>query len=296
MNKFIKNQKGFTGVDVVVSIVLLAIFLTVISTVFINIYLSYTNSQRNTVAMSYATQIAELVDKLYYADISDASDSKLNSEIRGLNLNRAYTVTFTVDEHTSQQIDVPLVKVVNITVSYKIGNTTQSVELQKTKIKEMLITPNKPVINTSMNIVPVKFIYTDYTSGLGYWQITSEDDNTWYNYDNKVWATAMAIDNLVVEGDIEVTQSNKTSLVGKKVSIETQISLWIPKFAYSGTNVVFIYSTSEKIVNSGGNLEEKEAGYTISNDFSNNTGFWINRDEIGDNTAASVLQQSKYGR
>ena len=316
MKEFIKNQKGFTGVDVAVSIVLLFIFVTVISTIFLNIYLSYTDSQRNTVAMAYASQIAELVDKLYYVDISDSSNSKLITEIRNIVTNTLYVPTVTVSEITSGQQEIPsMVKNVDIQVSYKIGNTTKSVGINKTKVKEVLVTPNKPKI--SSDLVPVKFVYTDYMAGLGYWQIASDKDNTWYSYDNKIWAAAMKVsDNLIADGSIEVTSNNKDTLVGKKITTGGDVLLWVPRYAYNATNkdVIFIYSTSDKVVNSSGNLDPMGTEYVINTVFHsssgvnevNITGFWIEQDNISTGTisenstteedVAGILRQSKYGK
>ena len=301
MEKIIKNQSGFTGVDVAVSIVLLTIFLTVISTIFLNIYLSYTDSQRNTVAMAYASQIAELVDKLYFQDISEDADSEFTRQINdNVVTNKAYKPRFTITEYTSAQTEIPtMVKVVDIVVEYKVGNTTKNVGIKKTKVKEVLITPNKPIVTP--NMVPVKFVYTDFASGLGYWQITTEADNTWYSYDNKVWAATMQIDDqLITEGNIDVTRNNKESLAGKKIIKEGPVSLWVPKYANYENNIVFLYSTSDNIVNSSGNLEPKGNDYIVSNVFTNNTGFWIETSDINDDTnegrTAKILQQSKYGK
>ena len=123
MKHFFKRQNGFTGVDVAISIVLLGIFITVISTIFLNIYLSYTASQRNTTALAYATQIAELVDKLYFQDIDDNQNSKLMQGIQSLTFAQGYSPSVTVTQYTPQNSDIPnIVKIVNIAISYKMRN------------------------------------------------------------------------------------------------------------------------------------------------------------------------------
>ena len=160
----------------------------------------------------------------------------------------------------------------------------------------MLITPNKPIVST--NMVPVKYIISDYTTGFGYWQVTSEDDNTWYSYDNKIWAAVMPIGNIVVDGDVKVTSENKKKLVGKKIIVEDTVSYWIPRFASVSGDIVFVYSNSNMIVNQYGNLEEINEN-TINNAFdtvNNETGFWITEAGINGNSAALALKQSKYGR
>lgn len=278
MNKKLRSKKGFTGLDVAIAIVILGIFITLISTIFINIYLQFSETQRNAVATSYATMISELVDKMYYQDVENAS---LQEKIEELNINNGYTVTTDVRRYIpdgfTENNSKNLVKIVNITVRYNVGNISKAVSIQKLKAKEVLITPNKPKLSSGM--VPVKYVVTDVISQTGYWQITTEDDATWYSYENKSWANIMLQDGLTVEGNIEVTDQNMVSLVGKKVVSPGSILTWIPRYAYNNTtnDVLFTYSTSDKFVNNNGDLQNLSTGYSIDNVFQGNTGFWITR-------------------
>ena len=309
MSKMWKSQSGYTGIDVAISIVILLIFTALISTIFVNIYIQYSEAQRNSIASSYIAYISESVDKMYYQDVSNEN---ITSIINDMNISSGYTVTATVVKYQPEgNNSMDLVKTVKINVSYKVGNTTKNLSVDRIKAKEILITPNRPKVSDGM--VPVKYVVTDIMSGTGYWQITSENDSTWYNYDNKVWAKIMLTENLTAEGNISVTDENKSKLVGKKITNISQIFEWIPRYATSGNNLRFLYSTSDKYVNNERNLETLETGYTVPEAFGVKTGFWIaKRDYETINTqfersvalmsiseeqkqAALVLSESNYG-
>ena len=314
MKKLLQSKGGYTGIDVAVAIVILFVFTAMISTIFINIYLQFSESQRSSVATAYATQISELVDKMYYQDVNVET---LQERISGMNISNGYTVLTQVERYIPEgytaENSKELIKTVKISVSYKVGNSTKSVEIQKIKAKEILITPNKPKLSSGM--VPVKYVVTDIILGEGYWQITTENDPTWYNYENKVWANMMLVDGLIVEGNIAVTEENIENLVGKRITTVSPTFAWIPKYAYnSETNdVVFIYSTSNNIVNSQGYLDEINSGFSINNAFDGKTGFWIANSDFesivheftgstivgnmsaNEGEAVINLSQSKYG-
>ena len=273
-----KSEKGYTGIDVAVAIGILFIFTLLISSIFANIYLQYSDAQRNAVASAYAVSISELIDKLYYQDVNN---NKLSEEIENMNITNGYTVSTNVERYIPEgltpETSRDVVKIVTINVSYKISNITKNVSIRKIKTKEILITPNRPKLASDM--IPVKFVYTNVQLGQGYWQICSENDSTWYNYNNKAWANIMLANNLIVEGDVQVTNENKADLVGKKVTSASQMFEWIPKYAYKAQNneVTFIYSTSQKYVDSEGNLQDfdENSGYLLNNCFDEITGFWI---------------------
>lgn len=334
-----KSQKGYTGIDVAISISILSIFILIISTIFANIYVQYTEAQRDSVAMSYLTSTSELIDKMYYQHVyieepEDPADNEnlgkrliaifgpntsitRNSAAHKLEaiISNNYKITIIINKHNPEGAD--LVKNVDIEVSYKIGEANKSLKINKVKAKEILITPNRPQLPSKVVAsVPVKFIITDFTSGEGFWEITSENDSTWYNYDNKMWANIMLEQGLTVEGGITVTEDNKNTLIGKKVINPTAVFTWIPKFAVSNDELVFLYSTTNNYVDANGFLQK--CNTTANAVFNDITGFWVamadysgieNISEITPNqysivvngitasqkSAVLSLSQSKYG-
>lgn len=348
MKKKLTSQKGYTGIDVAIAIAILIIFTAVISTIFLNIYLQHADAQRNATATSYLTTIAELIDRTYYQDINfDDTGSYSNIVNRVASLfnstatvdveriaatadedekmvftgSNGYTITLSINQFSpegSGGTGQDLVKTVKVKVSYKSGSMTKNVKIEKIKSREMLITPNKPVIGK--NMVAVKYVITDEIAGTGYWQITSKEDSVWYSYENKNWAKAMLLDDLVVEGGIIVNEENKDNLVGKKVISEGEIFEWIPKFAYNSTTgeLLFAYSTTDNYVKHEdiyGTLAAMPADYNrteMNSAFQAGTGFWVAKSDYSivnsvvtesgltqitaaQKQAATRLSTSKYG-
>ena len=298
------SEKGFTLAELMVAIVILAIFISVISTIFVNIYLNGTASKRSSIATGYMTQIAEMVDKLYYQDVTE---DRLYEEIDEMNILNGYDIEIEVistkDEDPSKK---DLVKTVNIEIIYLVGRNEKTVRAEKIKVKEVLVTPNKPKLSDGM--VPVKYTITDEATNAGYWQITSEMDSLWYSYDNRKWANVMLMDGLIAEGNIAVTEANKNELVGKRVTSLGSMFVWIPRYGYKilsgeGTatageiDVVFLYNTTNNFVDSTGNMQPitEKAGYKThpsfqdgsDNNFANGewdkelTGYWVAKFEAG---------------
>ncbi|MBR6033665.1 MAG: hypothetical protein IKP28_02855 [Clostridia bacterium] len=287
MKDFLQSQKGYTGIDLAVAIVILSIFTFLISTIFVNIYTQYTDASRSAAATAYATAIAENLDKTYYQYLIDPNDtSAIDAAISAANLTSGYTAQVNIGNANSGGKD--LIRNIQISVSYKLGNNTKSITINRTKSKEILIIPNKPKVPSGM--VPVKYVITDYISETGYWQITTEEDTTWYNYENKTWAYAMALDGLEIEGYDTITDSNKSQMTGKRVIEQGVLFAWIPKYAYnsSTTDVKFSYSTTEKTVDSNGYLENINNTYSINSCFGEYSGFWISKADANSSEASSI--------
>lgn len=295
-----KSEKGYTGIDVAISIVILSISTLIIATIFANIYVQYTEAQRDSTAMAYLTSVSELIDKMYYqnvyteAPVDPEDEDNLGArliEMFGSNttitrnsqtgelkatVSNSYNISIIISKHIPEgmQDSLDLVKNVNIEVSYNVGNAKKNIKIDKIKAKEILITPNKPQLPQEViSTVPVKFVITDMASGEGYWEITSEDDTTWYSYENKMWANIMVLQGLGVEGGLTVTEENKDLMIGKKVVNATPIFAWIPKFVVVNDEIVFLYSTSNNSIDSNGFLQKVNA--TPSNAFEGVTGFWV---------------------
>ena len=90
---------------------------------------------------------------------------------------------------------------------------------------------NAPALDEK-NMVPVKY---DETSSS--WVVCSKTDKDWYSYDttNRKWANVMLRDALVVEGVTDAKTENLANMVGKKVTTEGSMLVWIPRYAYKIT-------------------------------------------------------------
>ena len=276
--KNIKQEKGITGIDIAVSLGIISITLAILGALYFNLYISSAQIERKTEAINFATQILEKVDSYYYSDITNnafAVTEKSNGkkEIVGLEIPKGYNVATQIARYPSGE-DLDVLKQVTVTISYYIGEKENSISLRKNKSKETFAVPNRPILED--NMIPVKVIKNGNSKT--YKQTTVQDEE-WYNYNQKKWALAV-ID--TVEDTIRVED----------------LYVWIPKYAYrasDNTDLKFLYSNTNKFVNSRGELEEVTSAYVVNSEFSTNTGYWSRMAEINGDSIAQLLNNSSYG-
>ncbi len=280
MINFRKNENGFTGVDIAMAVLIITVFMTVIGSMYINLYVSNAKILREEKAIGYATAILEKVDEKYYDEVNDNNFAVVNQadgkkSVCDVVMEKGYNpqVQIVVYQPNGDN-EQDFVKTIQVTIQYTVGKKTEQVNLQTIKTKEKFTIPNKPEI--ADNKVPVKY---DASHQLVQ---TSEKDSDWYQYTNKKWAMAVLKSNISDNGKV------KTGAI---------VYVWVPRFAYSGKTVEFIYGNQTKTVNKNGNLEEMASGYQIPNDFSENSyGFWVEKSKITSQTTANLLNNSQYGQ
>lgn len=137
----LKSEKGFTGIDITVAIIIITLFVSIISVVFYNFTKSSKAIERKTEATYIATDIIEKIKALDYdnviiTDDTNIVDYKNNGEkIINVNISEGYTANIKVENYKQNEDD--LVKMVTVTVSYKIGKEIEKVELTTTIVREV---------------------------------------------------------------------------------------------------------------------------------------------------------------
>ena len=129
MNR-LKNNKGITGIDLTISIIVLTIFAGLIVGLMVNNYNVAIEIQKGANAMSYATMILEKVDEKAYEKVTNHFVQELGDEI---SINSDYTVNLEVN----QADDKDYVKRVTVKVTYTVNNEEKSLVIRKLKIKEI---------------------------------------------------------------------------------------------------------------------------------------------------------------
>lgn len=129
-NKFFKRNKGITGIDIVIAVMIIIIFTGLISTFMYNLYRINLETLKNANANAYATIILEKVDEKAFEEVTDDFVDELihNNELK---IDSAYTVEF------SQKTENDLIKKVDLKIKYTVENSNKSIEISKLKIKEI---------------------------------------------------------------------------------------------------------------------------------------------------------------
>ncbi len=129
--KKIFNEKGITGIDLTIGIVVLSIFTGVIVSLMLNAYSTSIEVKKSANAMAYATIILEKVDEKSFEDVNDSFVAYLEA-LGEVDISDDYTITF-----NTQVLEENLFKKATITVSYDVNDEQKSITINKLKIKEL---------------------------------------------------------------------------------------------------------------------------------------------------------------
>ena len=134
----IKDEKGLTGIDIAISIIIITIFISIIGNLIVNINLNSKNIERKTMATSYAIQEIEKIKAQGYIDnyndkgideeyILKEEDILNNGEITGYYKKVLIKDYVLIQNDKTKQSN--LVKEVIVQISYKVANKEQQVEI-----------------------------------------------------------------------------------------------------------------------------------------------------------------------
>lgn len=132
-NKKLLDNKGITGIDLTIAIIVLSIFAGLIVTLMSNIYINSIEIQKSANAMAYATIVLEKVDEKSFNEIDENFVNTLinNGEI---DIDSSYTINF-----STEVIEENLLKKVVVNVSYDVNGVQRLIKINKLKIKEIYI-------------------------------------------------------------------------------------------------------------------------------------------------------------
>lgn len=131
MKKIISNNKGVTGIDLTVAIIILTLYTGIIVTLMSNTYRTSIEIQMGANAMSYATMVLEKVDEKAYEEIDNNFVTKLKSSGE-VQMNDNYTV-----EISTNELEENMFKKVQVSVKYNLNGEEKSIVINKLKIKEI---------------------------------------------------------------------------------------------------------------------------------------------------------------
>ena len=300
MKRFLKSNKGITGADAVLGVALAILFSGIIATLSYNIYVTSSSLKRSSKALEYITSTFEYVATQYYDNVTEDNiknyiSTKLDRKI-SINEGTPYKAQVSVTNYNQMEGNtdkLDLVKEITMSVTYKLGDKDQTIEIKTAKSREKLEVPNKPdldkiAITEGQYIYPIKYVN-------GNWEVTSKDDTNWYDYDRGLWGTAVVTATPKSIGDV-ITKTDGT------------IYLWIPRFEYTPNPnsedkyvVNFLYkNTNKRIVVKEGitkieDRELKSVEDSIPNEFiqNKNTGVWIRKVEL-DKEPYKYFNLTKY--
>lgn len=141
----IKNEKGITAIDIVLSVIIITVFTTLIGGLIIRININSKESERKSIAMSYATQEIEKIRA--EKSIDDYINKGISTEeiIENVDIykdniytgfhKKVYIKDYVLVKKDTSKIP-NLLKEVTVEISYKINGKTESVQLSTYITKE----------------------------------------------------------------------------------------------------------------------------------------------------------------
>ena len=228
----LKNNKGFTGVDVAISTVILIIFVSFIAILFYNISISTKQIERKSKASQLAIQVIEAMkmtsfdnlnnygtktgtEELEYQDVTQDEIKELTSQ--DITFENGYSVAIYVEDYNSQQI----VKILGVKVSYPyVKDTIDTVEI-KTLLKKEIIqsdettTTKKPIVNTLK--VGDYVYYEDGKGNTNKWRVLYDAEGENYSSYGIQIMSASAVEQVTLQGGIE-SYNNAIGILNRKAS------------------------------------------------------------------------------
>ena len=141
----IKSEKGITGIDITLSVILIAIFIGILATLSLNIQNNSKQASINAEALNYAISIIEEVKFLDFSDLPTAGNNKIAGLEDGYieddeGKSTPYYRTVTVQDYTELEgksdLKPEVVKRVTVEISYKYKNKIKTITLSTIKTKE----------------------------------------------------------------------------------------------------------------------------------------------------------------
>jgi len=173
MIKKLKNQKGITGIDLTISIIIIMMFISIIAALSMNLSTSLASKRRLDAATNCMTEIMEKLDEIDYSYVHETKDeddkyvfftiknidnkdenitynseldpTNLNNEIAGIIENnpdyRILSAYLKVENYTSDnwKTENPdeqapdVLKKVTVQITYKLNNENETIEITRLK-------------------------------------------------------------------------------------------------------------------------------------------------------------------
>ena len=126
--KKLKSNKGFTIQDVIVAMVILVLFAGTISASFLAIFKIQAETKLTANCTLYGIQILENIDKIGYDEVTNGMEQE-------------YKTKYDIPQNINLSLDVSPyntnIKKIKLDITYEFAGHTQTISLEKLKVKEV---------------------------------------------------------------------------------------------------------------------------------------------------------------
>ena len=134
MNK-LKSEKGFTMQDLIAAILIFTIFTGIICTTMYKVYELNVRVSLTSQMTMYAVQILEDIDKISYEEAQTKTAEQYKEQF---SIPAGFKVDLKFSNYKEGEENIQdVIKIVNLCISYDYLDSTENINIQKLKIKEM---------------------------------------------------------------------------------------------------------------------------------------------------------------
>lgn len=132
----LKDNKGVTGIDIAVAVVILILFVSLITGLFYNLSTSTKRIDRKVVATNIAVDTIEKMKLVEFNKLTETERKNIeNSDIEilsSVSVPKGYTVEYAIDNYNDQNA----VKIISAFVKYKDNSIEDEVKIETLKKTE----------------------------------------------------------------------------------------------------------------------------------------------------------------
>ena len=134
LNKF-KLNTGATLTDVVIAMLIIMLFTGILTTTFSGLYKNNIHIKMNAIAADYAIKILEDIDKMPYEEVDNTLNEEISKKYEDYKNYEAHLDIENYNKDDDSKEDI--IKIVQLTIKYKVIDSNEEYVVKKLKIKEM---------------------------------------------------------------------------------------------------------------------------------------------------------------
>ena len=128
----LKNNKGFTGIDISVATIVFIVFASIISMLFYNMAVSSKKIERKTVATNLCIEIIEALKESPFDKLTKTEETSMDIETlqtisgKTINLPNGYVPKIIIEDYKEESV----IKILRVTISYKENNKNEEITIE----------------------------------------------------------------------------------------------------------------------------------------------------------------------
>lgn len=130
----LKANSGFTMTDLIIALLIFSIFTGLIGTLMYSSVKVNVQTKMAGAAANYAIQILEDIDKMSYEGVTNGMEDYYRTKLL---LPTGFDLLIEVSNYNDGTDKEDLIKIVQLTISYKIANSSEKLRIEKLKVKEL---------------------------------------------------------------------------------------------------------------------------------------------------------------